>query len=98
MIKMTKTEKKDSTTNEKVFGRSQFTIVCRECKEEDSIRSDERVHATYRVSACATDEIDYDGTTEKVYASSVEAYFCEECNENFSHGEILDMITKVIKE
>lgn len=98
MIKMTKTEIKDSTTNEKVFGRSQLTIVCRECKEEDSIRSDERVHATYRVSACATDEIDYDGTTEKVYASSVEAYFCEECNENFSHGEILDMITKVIKE
>jgi len=74
---------------------NEWKIVCCECKAEDSIMSDERIYATYRVNACATDEIDYDSASEKIYTSTTEGYFCEECQENFSHDEVLDMIRKV---
>jgi protein-arginine kinase activator protein McsA len=74
---------------------NEWKIVCSECKAEDSIRSDERVYSTYRVNACSADDIDYDSASENTYDSCVDGYFCEECQENFSHDEVVKMIRKV---
>ena len=67
-------------------------MICSKCKAEDSIKSDERICATYRVFANSDGEIEYDGTTEKIYTSTVEGFFCEECDENFSESQVVEMI------
>jgi len=77
------------------MSKQEYRIICRECNGENTIRSDERIYATYRVIACAVDELDYDGTSEKQYDSIIERYFCEDCSNTFSEDEVIEMIYTV---
>ena len=74
------------------MSKQEYRIICRECNGENTIRSDERTFSTFRVFACDSDELDYDGSSETVYDSRVEGYFCENCSKNFSESEVKEMI------
>jgi protein-arginine kinase activator protein McsA len=77
------------------MSKQEYKIICRECNGENTIRSDERICATFRVFPCGSDELDYDGSSEKVYGSNIEGYFCEDCRNDFSESEVIEMIYTV---
>ena len=71
-----------------------YEIICSHCNEVNSIRSDERIHSTFRVFASGLEDIDYDGGSEKQYHSTIEGYLCSECSSEFSYREVIQMITE----
>ena len=72
----------------------EYKLVCRECKAEDSIRSDERIFASFRMFPSDANTIEHDGSSEKQYDSFVNGYFCEGCDHSFAYTEVLEMITR----
>tara|TARA_R100000781_G_scaffold24066_2_gene17829 strand:+ start:3497 stop:3769 length:273 start_codon:yes stop_codon:yes gene_type:complete len=73
----------------------EYKIICRECNAEDSILSDERIKCTYKVYPTGSEDIDFDGSSMNTYDSTIERYFCKECNHGFTYSQVLEMIYTV---